>query len=84
MCVASIKLKNALHGIVGLHIDWQRLGADKPRDALTAWGSGERTRVLIDAVRVEMADDAREVKRTGLGESSWLRDGIKVSKDGVE
>lgn len=54
--IPRIILQNTLDRIIRLHINGQRLCADDPRNALAARRSGERTRVLVDAVRVKVVD----------------------------
>lgn len=59
--IARVELQHALDGVVGLDVDGQRLGADDPRHALAARRRRQRPAVLVDAVRVQVVDDPREI-----------------------
>jgi hypothetical protein len=82
--IPRIILQNTLDRIIRLHINRQRLGADDPRNALAARRGGERARVLVDAVRMKVVDQPREVEGAGLREGSGLGYGVEVGEDGVE
>lgn len=82
--VPSVELEHLLDGVVALHVQRQRLGAQVPGHALSAGGSGERATVLVDPVRVQVSGQTGEVQGTGPGVGARSGDVVEVGEDRVE